>query len=298
MHNSIPIFKNPSIHKLYESLKSLPKIHSTPSIIWNENSSDGIHIQFECSKDEMEKIHTLALSLKPWRKGPFYLNHLFIDSEWRSFEKWNTISNFVDLKDKSVADVGCNNGYFLFEMLKQKPKRLIGFDPSELFYTQFCFLQHFINAPIEFEKLGIESLLEYGERFDVIFCLGVLYHRSDPIRALKNLSQSLQPEGSIFLDTLVVDWDGEIALCPKQSYARMKNVYFIPSIPCLEGWCLRSKLEMEILALKPTTTQEQRKTSWTDSSSLQSFLSQDQKSTIEGYPPPKRGYFKLKRSVR
>ena len=284
-------FTNPLIQEAYKRISSLPKVEARLSY------HDGVHIDFQASQDEIEQIRDVAKGLKPWRKGPFYLNELHIDSEWRSFIKWGILASRIKLEDKDVADVGCNNGYYLYEMLKHKPRSLTGFDPGEIFYAQFCFLQHFLHAPIVYERLGIEHLAGYEKKFDVIFCLGVLYHRSDPIAALKSLSRALRPDGEIILDTLIIDDEREIALFPKESYAKMRNIYFIPSVSALRAWCYRARLELvEVLDMRQTTIDEQRKTEWIDSLSLDSFLAEDLQTTIEGYPMPKRGYFRLKRS--
>lgn len=244
----------------------------------------------------MQEVYSKAKELVPWRKGPFKINDLFIDSEWRSNIKFDLLKeHFKDLlKDKIVADVGCNNGYYMFKMLEYGAKKIIGFDPSEHCYKQFCFLNSLINSDIVFERLGVENLINYKHRFDVIFCLGVLYHRSDPINTLKQLKQSLNPSGVLFLDTIYIESDEEIALCPKNSYAKMSNVYFLPSIKALQNWCERAKFKnFTILSKKSTDTDEQRKTEWINSHSLEDFLSKDGQKTIEGYESPKRIYVKL-----
>lgn len=262
-------------------------------------SDQGLRIVFLSSLngDVLELIKDLAYLLKPWRKGPFYLEKLFIDAEWKSFIKWNLIASHIKLEGKDVVDVGCNNGYYLFEMAKFSPKSLTGFDPSGLYKCQFDFINLFIQEPIVYELLGIEHLKIYQKKFDIIFCLGVLYHRSDPIVALKSLKMGLKDNGEVILDTLIIDSDQEIALCPSKTYAKMPNVYFIPTIPTLKGWAARSGLEVtEILAIKDTTIFEQRKTEWIGGLSLESFLnSHNSKETIEGYLAPRRGYFKLKK---
>lgn len=282
---------NPKIKETFCKISTLPKVNA------QYQCNDGIRICFEATEEECLKIAQLAQELKPWRKGPFFLNELFIDSEWRSFIKWNQIAPHIQMQDKEILDMGCNNGYYLFEMLKHHPKSLVGFDPSELFFAQFSFINHFLQAPIVYENLGIDALQHYGKKFDIIFCLGVIYHRDNPIKAIKSLAQGLKQEGELILDTLLIDDEREVALTPKQSYAKMKNVYFIPSIPALLAWCNRANLELiEILSIKETTLDEQRKTSWIDSLSLDSFLNAKGDKTIEGYPVPKRGYFKFKRS--
>ena len=89
----------------------------------------------------------------------------------------------------------------------------------------------------------------------------------------------------------------EFVLCPKKSYAKMSNVFFIPSVRAFEGWAQRCGFDkVELLAIVPTTTDEQRHTKWITSLSLESFLDkEDFTKTIEGYPAPKRAYFKLRR---
>jgi len=136
----------------------------------------GIKIPSLSSK-EASQIEQTAQLMKPWRKGPFEINDLFIDTEWQSQIKYNLLEPHFNLKDKIVGDIGCNNGYYLFRMLSQSPKKLIGFDPSALYYSQFSFLNHFIKAPIVYELLGVEHVAFYEHKFDVLFCLGVLYHR-------------------------------------------------------------------------------------------------------------------------
>lgn len=284
-------FQNPHIQRAYEKILQLRDFQA------NLHSQEGICFSFEASSEEMAHIREVAQMLKPWRKGPFYLNDLHIDSEWRSFIKWRELAG-IDLSHKDVADIGCNNGYYLYEMLSQNPKSLVGFDPGEIFYAQFCFLEVFAKTKIVFERLGVENLRDYGKNFDVIFCLGVLYHRSDPIATLKSLASALRPDGELILDSLVIDEERELALFPKESYAKMRNIYFIPSVSALAAWCHRAKLEIiEVMSLKDTTIEEQRKTEWIDSLSLDSFLAEDFKTTIEGYPPPKRGYFRVKRRL-
>lgn len=286
-----------------ENLRSLDCVDDEFELVLKprDTQSDGIILQPKkpLSADKKERILSIAKSIKPWRKGPFFIDDLHIDSEWRSYVKFNLLAPHLNLEGKSVLDMGCNNGYYLFEMLRFAPKELFGFDPSAVSKAQFDFINHFAKTPIVFYRLGIEELRDFCEahnkQFDVIFCLGVLYHRSDPIASLKHLSVGLKKGGELFLDCLMFQNEQEVCLCPKQSYAKMRNVYFIPSISALQGWCERAGFgEFEILALNPTTTQEQRKSDWIDSLSLESFLDTNGK-TIEGYDPPLRGYFKLKK---
>jgi len=277
-----------NIAPLREELSTLKEIDSTLSI------SDTISISAKISQEEQEKIENFAKMLRPWRKGPFQIFDTFIDSEWNSSIKYNLLKPYFDLKDKKVADIGCNNGYYMFKMLEEEPKKIIGFDPSPLCKTQFDFINHYIKSNIEYELLGIEHLEHYGDKFDVIFCLGVLYHRSDPINSLKSLKKGLEKDGILYLDTFMIDGEEEVALTPNKTYSKIPNIYFIPTVSALKNWCLRAGFrEFEVLEIKKTKLNEQRKTDWILGDSLGDFLNpENPEVTIEGYPAPKRVYIK------
>jgi len=243
-----------------------------------------------------EKITQIALSLKPWRKGPFQINDFFIDSEWQSFVKFNLLKPFMSkISGKIIADVGCNNGYYMFKMFEFSPKKIIGFDPCLRPFLQFSLLNALAQSEIEFELLKVDDLAEYKLKFDVIFCLGVLYHRSDPIKTLKNLKAGLNKGGVVFLDTMYIEDEREIALIPRKTYSKISNIFFIPSILALRNWCERAGFNhFEVLVTRITDEFEQRKTSFSEGHSLKDFLSEDKNFTLEGYPAPRRVYVKLK----
>lgn len=272
--------------QLFARINALQKTNSQVKF------SDKIEINLD---DFSSEILNLALDLKPWRKGPFQINDLFIDSEWQSFIKFNILKPYLNLKDKIVADVGCNNGYYMFRMLDFEPKSITGFDPSVLCFLQFSFINHFVKSNINYELLGVQDLPSYKTKFDTIFCLGVIYHRSDPIKMLKELRTSLNLGGEVFLDTMFIERDDEFVLSPKNRYSKIPNIYFVPSIKALQNWCERAKFNnFEILAIKDTDLNEQRKTMWIEGESLNNFLDPNDPSlTIEGYPAPKRVYVRL-----
>ena len=251
----------------------------------------------DLTQEEYELIIQTAKKLIPWRKGPFKVFDLEIDSEWQSNIKYNLIRPFFNLKDKVVADIGCNNGYYMFRMLEDKPKRLVGFDPSPLTLHQFEFINHFVKSDIVYEMLGVEHLEYYNHKFDFIFMLGVLYHRPDPVGTLKSLARGLNSKGEILIDTFMIDGEEELCLTPNKRYSKIPNIYFIPTIPALKNWLERAGFEdIEVLATTVTTSEEQRKTLWSFDKTLEDFLAPNDKTkTVEGYPAPKRVYVKARK---
>jgi tRNA (mo5U34)-methyltransferase len=257
-----------------------------------------ININIEnITDDEKVQVFQTAHILKPWRKGPFKIQDVFIDSEWQSFIKYNMLKKHFNLEKKVVADVGCNNGYYMFRMLEENPIKVIGFDPVPIVKLQFDFINYFIKSEkLKFEMLGIEHCEYYPTKFDVIFCLGVLYHRSDPVSSLKSLFKALNKKGELILDTFMIDGEEEVALTPNKRYSKIPNIYFIPTIPALKNWCYRAGFkEVEVLEVMKTQHNEQRQTEWIVGESLKDFLNKDDETkTVEGYPAPKRVYIKAK----
>ncbi len=245
-------------------------------------------------KAQMAQIETTARLMMPWRKGPFAINDLFIDSEWQSQIKYNLLEPHFNLEDKVVGDIGCNNGYYLFRMKTHNPKKLVGFDPSAIYYSQFQFIDRFVNSDIVYEMLGVEHVEFFEHKFDVLFCLGVLYHRSDPVAMLKSLFKGLNKGGELILDTFMIDGEEEVCLTPKERYSKIPNIYFIPTVNALKNWCHRAGFDdVEVLEIKKTDLNEQRKTEWIATQSLEDFLDpNDPEKTVEGYPAPKRVYIK------
>ena len=279
-----------NIRPLRQAIDNLPFIET--ELLLN----DTIELKADVSNELLAQIEKVAQMMDPWRKGPFKLFDLFIDAEWKSYQKYNLLKPYFNLKDKIVGDIGCNNGYYMFRMLEEEPKQLIGFDPSAIFKTQFDFINHFAQTNIKYELLGVEHLDIYDIKFDILFCLGVLYHRGDPVAMLKSLKKGLNKGGEVILDTFMIDGDLSYALCPAKTYSKIPNISFIPTVAALKNWCHRAGFNyFEVLEIKITTNDEQRGTKWIKTQSLEDFLDpEDNTKTVEGYPAPKRIYVKLK----
>ena len=285
-----------NIKPMREALENIKKIDTNIKDIsfgdWVTVTNDK-----ELSKDDAILLENSAKALIPWRKGPFSLCGLDIDSEWQSNLKYNMLRPYFDLKNKCVADVGCNNGYYMFRMMEDKPTKLVGFDPSAIFKTQFDFVNHFVKSNIEYKLLGVEHLEHYETKFDMIFMLGVLYHRADPIGSLKSLNRALNKNGEIIVDSFMIDGDDEVCLVPHDRYAMIPNIYFIPTVNCFKNWLNRAGFkDIEVLEITTTDDKEQRVTLWTFGMSLDDFRDpEDPSKTCEGYPAPKRVYLKAKK---
>lgn len=253
----------------------------------------------EASPEDHETILNGLELLKPWRKGPFSVFGNFIDTEWQSNRKWERIApELGDIKDKRVADIGCGNGYYMYRALAHNPELIVGVDPFELYYYQFEFLQHFVrDERLVFELTGADSISIFPEFFDLVLCMGVVYHHRDPIGMLKTIASSMRPEAELILESIVIPGEEEIALCPSGRYTMMRNVFFVPTATTLKTWAARSGFEdIEIFSTTEVTIEEQRSTRWAPFNSLEDFLDpNDSSKTVEGYDAPLRVALKARR---
>ena len=275
----------------------------------NQNSTnhtkEALSLYFHnISSNEFQTLQDLALDLKPWRKGPFCLygaennTQFFIDSEWQSNKKMKLILQALDtigynLKDKVVLDVGCNNGYYMFDLALRGVKHISGIDPIAIFFLQFYFIHKLTNiSHCTFRLLGVQDVIMLNTKYDLILCLGVLYHRKEPLQTLKQLKSILAPNGILLLETLILQDSNATCLCPYPTYAKMPNVFYIFSPQALQNLALHAGFKScEILSYSYTDNTEQRSTDFIDKKSLGDYLTPTQ--TIEGYPPACRGIFVL-----
>ena len=244
----------------------------------------------------------LAQSLMPWRKGPWSLGGVLVDSEWQGGMKWCRVQPHISLADRRVLDVGAGNGYFGWRMLAAGAKSVTACDPTALFVVQHQLIQQLAGAPEhQMWACRIEELPLTEADFDIVFSMGVLshrrYQRGDHRAHLGHLYRRLRPGGQCVLETLIVPDEacetarnGDRVLKPQDRYARMKNVYALPSQETLTRWLANiGFVDVVLVDVTPTTSKEQRATAWMPYQSLVDGLSsKDQTQTIEGYPAPTR----------
>jgi tRNA (mo5U34)-methyltransferase len=168
---------------------------------------------------------------------------------------------------------------------------VIGIDPTPLFVLQFKAIQHYLNIDtVHVLPLTLEQLPPKLKAFDTTFSMGVLYHRRSPIDHLTDLRDTLVSGGQLVLETLVVEGDEDAVFVPPDRYARMGNVWFLPSPSALMKWISKvGFIDVTLIDVSETTVAEQRSTDWMTFYSLSNFLdSADHNKTVEGHPAPMR----------
>jgi len=263
-----------------------------------ECSDDTVTIgaQEEVTPETRKRIAEQLKAFIPWRKGPFSVFGVDIDAEWRSERKWQRLEPFLpDLEGKTIADIGCNNGYYMFRMTPFKPKLVLGFEPSVQHYYCFKSLNAMAGfAALDIDLLGVEHINLFPESFDVIFLMGVIYHRPSPVEVLRDILVSLKPGGTLIIESQAIPGSDPIALFPEKTYAKVPGTYFVPTGSCLRNWLLRAGFSsVELFSSQPMSSSEQRRTEWMVFESYSDFVDPDNSNlTIEGHPAPWRVFLR------
>ena len=237
-------------------------------------------------------VRELLLQLSPWRKGPFEVAGIHIDTEWRSDLKWQRLQDKIaPLTNRNILDVGCGNGYYALQMRRAGANSVIGVDPTLLYVMQFLAVNVFAQESAVFVlPVRLHELPLPARKFDTTFSMGVLYHQRSPVDHLKELRQTLRPGGQLVLETIYLPGEKAFAATPEDRYARMRNVWLLPTIAELTIWLDRTGYkDIKIVDQSMTTIDEQRSTEWMTFESLQESLnSDDPTQTVEGWPAPNR----------
>lgn len=103
-----------------------------------------------------------------------------------------------DLTGRTVLDIGCNAGFYSFEMKRRGAARVVGIDSDERYLAQARFAAEVLGADIEFRHLPVWDIALLGERFDLVIFMGVLYHLRHPLLALDLIHQHVARDLLLF----------------------------------------------------------------------------------------------------
>ena len=163
----------------------------------------------------------------------------------------------ADLDGLTAVDLGTTNGGAAFELERRGAERVVAVDVTSPERYGFKRLRDFLGSSVEWAQASIYEVAEVlDERFDLVLCLGVLYHLRHPLLALDNVRELIGGEGLI--ETAVLDDEmPEVAGSPVSRFYRGDELaadpsnWFAPTIAGLLDWCSSCGLDPEVVAAWP-----------------------------------------------
>jgi tRNA (mo5U34)-methyltransferase len=127
--------------------------------------------------------------------------------------KWRELATALpeDLSGWSVLDIGCNAGFYAFE-LAHRGAHVLAVDADEHYLRQAHWARERfgLTGRVELRRLQVWDLVGLDQRFDLVLFLGVLYHLRYPLLALDIVAERVGR--LLVLQTLTVP--GEQAVSP------------------------------------------------------------------------------------
>lgn len=117
--------------------------------------------------------------------------HHFLGGDFPRF-KWLQIADWLptDMTGWRVLDVGCNAGFYSFELAKRAARVLaIDIDDRYLAQARWAARQLKLEDRVEFRRMGVYEIGRSSERFDLVWFMGVFYHLRYPLLALDLLAR-------------------------------------------------------------------------------------------------------------
>lgn len=103
-----------------------------------------------------------------------------------------------DLKGKIVLEAGCGDGFFIPNLLKKKPKKVIGIDISR--YLIEIAKKEIREKNVEFYQMDLRKRLNFRDNFfDVIVSYNVLQEIKDISRPLREMRRVLKRGGKLII---------------------------------------------------------------------------------------------------
>jgi tRNA (mo5U34)-methyltransferase len=118
--------------------------------------------------------------------------------------KWHRFAHALpaDLSGKSVLDIGCNAGFYSFEMKNRGAERVVAIDADERYLAQARFAAAVKGVEVEFRQMSVYDVAELNEKFDLVLFMGVIYHLRHPLLALDLLYEHVVGDLLVFQSLL------------------------------------------------------------------------------------------------
>ena len=134
-----------------------------------------------------------------------------------------------DLAGASVLDIGCNAGFYSFEMKKRGAGRVLGIETDPRYLAQGRLAADALGfGDVEFRQCSVYDVGSLQEKFDLVIFMGVLYHLRHPLLALDLIRQHVAGDRMLF--QTMQQGSNEIADVPADHPFHVPGTYCPPPV--------------------------------------------------------------------
>jgi tRNA (mo5U34)-methyltransferase len=183
----------------------------------------------------------------------------------------------ADLSGWSVLEIGCNAGFYAFEMKRRGASHVVAIDSEPLYLRQARLLAGRLGLEVDFQERSVYDVAGLGQRFDLVLFMGVLYHLRHPLLALDLLRQHTVRRCLVFQSmlrgsTTQVPWAPDYPITDRapfdnpawprlhfveERYAGDASNWWIPNTACAEamlrsaGFAITERPDPEVFVCRP-----------------------------------------------
>ena len=129
----------------------------------------------------------------------------------------------ASFEGQRVLDVGTFDGFYAYLAERRGAARVLAVDNEQYVAwvkarwgveleggAGFRAIGELLGSRVEDRRADAQALTDTGERFDVIFCFGILHRVENPLGLLRGLAGLLEPGGRLLVETYGVSGDGHV----------------------------------------------------------------------------------------
>jgi len=182
-----------------------------------------------------------------------------------------------NVKGKRVLDIGCNAGYDAFYLHALGALETVGLEPHP-FYFHALFLNAVYNREgVSFHNVGWENLdTNYLGNFDLVNCLGLIYHVKEPMALLEKIASIMKPGAKLLIETHALSESSKQACFIEGPFWGDVTYWWIFGDECLMGMLRSTGFKDVRMPLKADCDSRNPK---------------NRRLTVEGYPAGARAWF-------
>ena len=173
------------------------------------------------------------LELAPWFQHIVFPDGTEVGN-WRTEETAAILTSGIDLKGKTLLDIGCMSGG-MSKWFEEQGANVYGIEPDERSYKQAKLVKEVFGLKVELFPADIHSFSSKALSFNFVVFAGVYYHLQNPIEALQEAWDVA--DTALLIEGQIIPGDKPVAEFILGEYNGDGSNWWFPTMPCLLDWC-------------------------------------------------------------